>query len=169
MRHNGRRQRGATLVETALVAPLLLALVFGVIDFGFAWSRQIAVRNGTHAAARAAAVNEVGADSSCALAPAPGSAGTAKLMCLAKARSGLPASSVRVRVALGPDGQMRGRPVVVCTQYYARSLSGLYRGILDNRLITNRSEYRIEFADPSAPIVTAEESTLAGNWDWCVA
>jgi Flp pilus assembly protein TadG len=169
MKRRRGRERGATLVETALVAPLLFALVFGVIDFGFAWSRQIAVRNGTHAAARAAAVNEVGADSSCNLAPAPASAGTARLMCLTKARSGLPATSVRVRVALGPDGQMRGRPVVVCTQYYARSLSGLYRGVLDNRLITNRSEYRIEYADAATPIVAAEESTLAGTWDWCTA
>jgi Flp pilus assembly protein TadG len=164
-----RRQRGATLVETALVAPLLLALVFGVIDFGFAWSRQIAVRNGTHAAARAAAVSEVGTDASCALSPSPASTGTAQLMCLAKARAGVPASSIRVRVAFGADGQLRGRPVVVCTQYYASSLSGLYRGILDDRLITNRSQYRIEYADPATPIVTAEESTLAGNWDWCTA
>lgn len=45
MKH--RRDRGATLVESALVLPILVLLVFGVVEFGRAYNAQVTV---THAA-----------------------------------------------------------------------------------------------------------------------
>ncbi len=37
LRHPSWRQRGAVIVETALVAPLLIALLVGIGEFGLAW------------------------------------------------------------------------------------------------------------------------------------
>ena len=48
--NGGRRERGAAAVEFALVAPLLLILLLGIIEFGFVFNNQIslnqAVREG---------------------------------------------------------------------------------------------------------------------------
>ncbi len=69
-RRNTRRrptERGAAAVEFALVFPLLILLVFGVVEFGAAWSQSTDVRHGAREAARLAAVDynpldETGAD-----------------------------------------------------------------------------------------------------------
>ena len=51
------RSRGAVLVEFALVAPLLLILLFGIIEFGFAFVQSMDVRHGARETARLVAVN----------------------------------------------------------------------------------------------------------------
>ncbi|MGF1596914.1 MAG: TadE/TadG family type IV pilus assembly protein [Acidimicrobiales bacterium] len=54
----GRRsERGAALVEFALVAPLLLILVFGIIEFGVAFHRSQAVAASAREAARLASLS----------------------------------------------------------------------------------------------------------------
>ncbi len=50
-------ERGASLVEFALVAPLLIMLVMGIIDFGWILSQSQDVRHGAREAARLAAVD----------------------------------------------------------------------------------------------------------------
>ena len=52
-----RKERGATLVEFAVLAPLLILLLFGIIDFGWAMGNYNDVRHGAREAARLAAVN----------------------------------------------------------------------------------------------------------------
>jgi Flp pilus assembly protein TadG len=52
-----RREHGATLVEFAILAPLLILLLFGIIDFGWAMGNYNDVRHGAREAARLAAVN----------------------------------------------------------------------------------------------------------------
>ena len=47
-----RSERGAALVEMAIVAPLLLMLVFGIIEFGIAFNDRLTVGNATQSAAR---------------------------------------------------------------------------------------------------------------------
>lgn len=49
-------ERGATLVEAALVTPLLFMLVFGVIEFGTAWFHRSAVEDMSAVGARAGSV-----------------------------------------------------------------------------------------------------------------
>lgn len=48
---------GAALVEFALVMPLLFLLIFGVIEFGWAYSQNLDVRHGARETGRLAAVN----------------------------------------------------------------------------------------------------------------
>jgi Flp pilus assembly protein TadG len=60
VRRDARRattERGAAAVEFALVFPLLILLVFGVVEFGAAWSQSTDVRHGAREAARLAAVD----------------------------------------------------------------------------------------------------------------
>jgi len=52
-----RKESGASLVEFAVVAPLLLLLLFGMIDFGWLFAQNLDVRHGAREGARMAAVN----------------------------------------------------------------------------------------------------------------
>lgn len=48
---------GASTVEFALVAPLLLMLIFGIMEFGWLFAQHLDVRHGTREASRLVAVN----------------------------------------------------------------------------------------------------------------
>ena len=51
-----RGERGATLVESALITPVLLLFVFGIFEFGFAFRDYLGVSNIVRDAAREASV-----------------------------------------------------------------------------------------------------------------
>jgi Flp pilus assembly protein TadG len=59
---SGREDRGAVIVEFALIAPLLLMLVFGIIDFGWMIDRSNVVNNVARDAARTASLDGSYAD-----------------------------------------------------------------------------------------------------------
>ena len=59
-----RRQRGAALIETALVLPVVLLLVFGVIGLGRITQARIGVSGVAREAARAAALANSGSEAS---------------------------------------------------------------------------------------------------------
>jgi Flp pilus assembly protein TadG len=54
----GRRDRGAVIVEFALVLPLLLILLIGIVEFGRAYNTQIALQGAAREGARALALGE---------------------------------------------------------------------------------------------------------------
>jgi len=54
-----RSERGAALVEMAIVVPLFVMLVFGMIEAGWAFAQANDVRHGAREAARMAAVNDL--------------------------------------------------------------------------------------------------------------
>lgn len=51
------KDRGANLVEFAILAPLLILLVLGIVEFGWLFSQNNDVKHGAREGARAAAVN----------------------------------------------------------------------------------------------------------------
>lgn len=53
-----RNSKGQSLVETALVLPLLLLIVFGTIEFGRVFNAYLVVSNASREGARAAAVGK---------------------------------------------------------------------------------------------------------------
>ena len=55
-RKRSRRERGQALVEFALVVPIFLVLVFGIVDFGWALKSWITVTNASREGARFGAV-----------------------------------------------------------------------------------------------------------------
>lgn len=55
---NRGNDRGANLVEFALLAPLLILLLLGIIEFGYLFGKYNEVRHGAHEGARLAAVDD---------------------------------------------------------------------------------------------------------------
>jgi Flp pilus assembly protein TadG len=53
-----QRDRGANLVEFALIMPLLLLLILGIVEFGYLFAQYNEVRHGAHEGARLAAVDD---------------------------------------------------------------------------------------------------------------
>lgn len=51
-----RGERGASLVEAAVVTPVLLLIIFGIFEFGFFFRNYLAVSNGARDGAREASV-----------------------------------------------------------------------------------------------------------------
>lgn len=52
-----RSQRGANLVEFAVLAPLLVVLLFGIMEFAWAFAQKLNVNHGASEGARLAAVD----------------------------------------------------------------------------------------------------------------
>lgn len=56
-RERNRRDRGASLVEFAILAPFLLLVLFGTIEFAWIFSQNLDARHGAREGARLIAVN----------------------------------------------------------------------------------------------------------------
>jgi Flp pilus assembly protein TadG len=56
-RRQSDKESGASLVELAMIAPLLLLLLIGVMEFAWVFSQHLDVRQGTREATRLAIVN----------------------------------------------------------------------------------------------------------------
>lgn len=54
-----KNERGAAVVEFALIAPLLILLVLGLLEFGFRYQRQAQLNDAAFVAARTVAVGKV--------------------------------------------------------------------------------------------------------------
>ena len=93
----GRRHRsGQSLTEFALVLPVILALVFGGIDFGGYFASRLSVENAARVAVRAAAVDvcptsgagiapQVGPPSACWSSASPPASGTIEQVAISAA------------------------------------------------------------------------------------
>jgi Flp pilus assembly protein TadG len=81
--HNIKSERGQTMTEFALVLPLLVFLLFGIIQFGIAFNNYIALTDAARAASRKGAVSRGAAnpagDCSSAAVNAAGDLNTSKL------------------------------------------------------------------------------------------
>lgn len=62
-KHSAEPERGASLVEFAVLAPLLLILVMGVIEFGYMFAQLNDIRHAVREGARYAAVDAGNEDS----------------------------------------------------------------------------------------------------------
>jgi Flp pilus assembly protein TadG len=146
-----RNERGAALVEFALVVPILLLLLFGIVEFGIAFNDYISVRNGSREGARAAVVNDVKNAPSCTInggtvspPAAPTSAGDATnaIVCKTKNRIGLDESQVKVKVSVA--GTSIGDTVTVCASVPVQTLSGLLAPIMSGKVLTSNVTMRLE-------------------------
>ena len=176
-RRVGRRRddRGATLVEFALIAPLFLLLLFGIIDFGMMLNDYQSLRQGVRDGARAATVANYGS----ACGPDTGT----ELACLVRARVGLEPSgatqgvgpfTTRVMI-IAPTSYQVGQSVTVCAASPERSLTGfpIIANLMGNHELRSKITMRIEKLT-SAPLTSYSADTdpsppAGGAWSWCTA
>lgn len=106
------KQRGAAAVEFALIVPLLLSMLLGVIDFGMALGQNISLQGAAREGARQGVTQgDVIASSS-------------------QAKGLLDDTKLQVKFAVDSSGGVPG-VMVVCLRYPQSSLSGFYSWALD--------------------------------------
>jgi hypothetical protein len=155
-RRAGDRERGAALVEFAIIAPLLITLLFGIIDFGYTFYEAAAQRQGTQQSARMAAVGNHGSCSGTA---------TEKIVCQTKSMIGF--DDVRVRVVV-PDTYTRGNTIIVCSERNQRSITGFFTPLMSGRYSRSVATVRIEQQSTTETPTTGGDAAYSGGWGWCV-
>jgi hypothetical protein len=172
----GRRDRasgdrGAVLIEFAIITPLLFLLLFGVVEFGKGFNDYQSIRQGVREGARAASVDFYRtAPATCGDGAYPTS--VRRLMCLTKSETNL-GDQVRVRVIYtAPVGETdptdRGA-VKVCAQRNFDPITGFIPG-LDGIVLKSKIEMRMEKSIPDgiAPgTAYTDAAPSGGDWSWC--
>jgi len=166
LRRKRRREDGAALVEFALILPVLVLLLFGLIDFGFIYNDFLSLRQGVRDGARQGAVAAFGTTTNCNNASFTGaitSVQAKELICVTRNRIGLTDAKMRVGVCLAPtpttpaaslvnNGQCSsrtadyaspGNTMIVCGMYPAVSRTGFLKNFV-NGVVTTRVAIRIE-------------------------
>ena len=142
------RDRGASLVEFALILPVFALFIFATIDFGHLYSQDITVKNGAREGARSAAVGAAPADIQDAVL---------------RSAANLEAADVQlaVRVQEANHNAVLGDPgdeIVVCVKFPMRSLSGFMAPLLNGQL-TSTSTMRLE-----QPAAVGASGYQTGGW-----
>ncbi len=157
-------EQGATLLEFALVLPILLLVMLGVVDLGIRLADIHTLEDGIRDAAREIAVGNTGGDTGCVVVGAtPPNTETTEAICLVKDRVGLLEADVRVRIVFGAGGAMEGEPILVCAQYPGESFTGLLPQFASDS-ISARSVMRLE-ADST--VQAYAETSHTGGWPGC--
>lgn len=103
-------QRGASLVEFAIIMPFLILLLFGIIEFSWLFATNLDVRHGAREAARQAATDDL-------LNPGSPEIDICNLMDLANRTS--------TKVSISRSGNSIGSGVTVTADAAAETITGL--------------------------------------------
>jgi hypothetical protein len=173
-------ERGQGLVEFALILPVLLLILVGILEFGSVYSKVISMRQGVREAGRQGSVANWGTPCNPGTLEvgATGSANIQRLMCLAKDQAGV-GSGVKMRVRfadanLNPanttelsSGYVAGNAILVCAVYPLQSLTGLMQPILNGRYAKTKAAFRIEKVDAAGATGGGETDPSGATWNWC--
>ncbi len=188
-----RDERGGILVELAMVVPLLVALLMGVVDFAVVFSEKIDLRQGVREASWNGSRTIFGSRQPCPLTGFTGSgfaaadANAQRVMCMAKRRADLDPTTMRTKVVIfdidtdttfttGDPASyfVPGHGILVCAMRSTRSTTRFYAGLLDGGVQRTRLSNVILRKDDGGtpptptPVASAEESPLpAHDWSWC--
>lgn len=163
-------ERGASLVEFAFVLPILVTLVFGIVEFGISYNNYISLRQGAREGARMAVVGNFGTNNTCTMTGSTPASDTKLLACLTKDRIGtLDASTVRFKLAF-PDTAgtyTTGDRVRICAQYKLSSATGfpLFSAFMNNKKLSTKVDMRIEQVPSGSNLSAYEETSLTGSWE----
>ena len=149
--HRSRTEDGAAVVEMAMVLPLLLLLVLGMIEFGFLFARFNEVRHGVREGARYAAVSNPDLDGS-------GTAGdigdVVKATCEA---INLPGATITVSMTATGSQRLDNGTITVEADVSPLSGAPIVSGFLPSQL-SNSATFRLEqdanwspFVDQTCP------------------
>ncbi len=170
--HRLREGRGQAMIEFVIVAPVLLLLVLGGIDFGIVYSNIIGMRQGVSAGAREAAIGQFGTNSTCTLTGASGfSTDDKELACLTHSLDGINNdATTRVDIIVGNTGSATyavGSQVTICEEYAPSSASGYLSRFLTGHVATGSVTDEVQTLNSSG-LASASETALAGStWSFC--
>jgi Flp pilus assembly protein TadG len=197
LRRRRRREDGAALVEFALILPVLVLLLFGMIDFGFIYNDYLQVRQGVRDGARQGAVANFGTvNAGCNQSFIPSgttSTQAQSLICTTRGLIGLDQNKMRIAVCVANNAATdcdtsvppnpsyaAGNKLVVCGMYPATSRTGFLKNFLNNGVVTTRVVIRIEQTASTASggtitdnfTTVKEDLTGTGfptgkNWNFC--
>ncbi len=142
-----RHEKGQTLVETAIVLAIFLALGFGVVEFGRAWFYSNHLNNSVRAAARYGAVfdNESATIPSGTLSPAIEAKALDEITSLINVPSAERAGMVTVTYEPDRGGMVdRGDTIKVTANMQFNVLSGDIIGNFGNFMMTRSASVRRE-------------------------
>ena len=180
-----RRDTGAAAVEFALVLPVLVLILFGIIDYGLYFSNTINAESGVQTAARRATVGAL--DPNCPTPTDPPTSSTTstrvgELMCMVKANTGSITGTSYVKVVFPPDltnptppnppGWYPGQQLIVCEVIDVQGLTGYVPLPRHDGQVAIRSKVVTQLetvatsTDPPADS-GGEEDSPPGGWDWC--
>ena len=158
-----RSDRGAAAVEFALVVPLLLALLCGILDYGIWFENAISARQGVREGARQGVVAHFSA---------PGcTSGSAfeQLACKTDAEVA-PINGKAYTKILLPDGTWdMGKQLLVCTYVKSSSITGL-TPLPSGGSVKSLTRMTIEVVPSAAPTSEYVQpgSPASIDWDsWC--
>ena len=148
-----KREDAQSLAEFALVVPIFLILVFGIIDFGMGLRAYITVSQATREGARYASVgNPAGTFTAGGTAPCNGSTTTSAVGRVCSAMDGLDLTDIQTVSVTYPAGQIPGNSVRVRTEYRyhyitpIRTLLSVFTGggVPDYLTISSTTDMRLE-------------------------
>ena len=173
-----RDERGQGLVEFALILPVLLLILVGIIEFGSVYSKIISMRQGVREAGRQGSVANFGTapPAGCPVPFSTGSPDIHRLICLAKDQAGV-GSSVRVKVTFAnanlstytddPTAYQAGNAIVICAIYPLKSLTGLIQPFLGPHAAKTKAAFRIEKVAAGGEIPGGEPPPSGQSWGFC--
>ena len=148
-----RTVRGAAAVEFALVLPILMVVIFGIVNYGLFFNDSLNARQGVREAARQIAVHNftlpAGAAASCSVSLG------AKIKCITKSSVGALTGPAYVAVK-PPTNWTRGSSITICTVVKPSSIARLVPMPSSARAMTSMS---IEVDDS-----TLTAATMATNF-----
>ena len=160
-------ERGAAALEFALIAPVLLLILFGVLGWGLWLNDGMNLRQGVREASRQGVVNSFGSTSSCGAtyATTP-SSDIQNLVCQTKSASRGITGKTYVKVAL-PAGWHRGDNLVVCSMINSDRIPSIVP-LPNGGWIKASSQMAIEVANQGQVETGGAEALPAGaDWSWC--
>ncbi|MFW2382211.1 MAG: TadE/TadG family type IV pilus assembly protein [Acidimicrobiales bacterium] len=142
-------QRGAAMVEFALIAPILLGLLFGIIEFGWTFSQVLDTRHGAREGARLVAVNYHPTGST-------GTTQTDEIVAEICGRVDDP-QEYRIEITLAASGaNQAGDLALVRVERNLEQLSGFYDPFLKNVVPNSEVNFRLEQEATWAETTTAQ-------------
>jgi Flp pilus assembly protein TadG len=141
------------MVEFAFVVPILATLVFGVIEFGFAFNSQLEVRSASREGARFAAVDNGCSNNACSGQSASTQRDNIITATRSKASGVANVSNVQISLSCSntpsdctaiTSSNIGTATVTVCVNYTVQSVTGLFAPILNNKTLTSKAVMRLE-------------------------
>lgn len=125
-----KNNRGQALVETALVLPIILLILLGIIDFGLMFNNYLVVSNASREGARTAAV---------------GATDSEITSLVANVAATLDVSKITVTITPSQSLRKKGDEVVVTVDYDYNMITPIISSIIPGPLhLSSRSVMRIE-------------------------